>query len=237
MFTFLDHIDEKLTLKYHDKLNQRIFDGESLREDVKIKLLEIAVSWQKFAKIPENLIKDIILTGSVANYNYTKYSDLDVHLVIDRDKLFGNREYVDEYLSDKKTLWSLTRKIRIKGYPVELYAQDSNEKLIASGVYSLRKNEWISKPVHGNYNFTNDPALEKKVDEMKDTIYNMIKNQSSEENFKIMKEKIKNMRKAALLSGDEFSFDNLIFKSLRSEGIFDKMNKYLEKIRDKKLSL
>ena len=60
---------------------------------------------------------------------------------------------------------------------------------------------------------------------------------SNEQNFKIMKEKIKNMRKAALLSGDEFSFDNLVFKSLRSEGIFDKMNKYLEKIRDKKLSL
>lgn len=237
MFSFLDHIDEKLTLQYHNHLNQRIFDGDYLKPEVRKKLLEIAVSWGKFSKIPENLIKDIILTGGNCNYNYTRYSDLDIHLVFDRDKLFSDREYVDEYLSDKKTLWSLSRNIRVKGYTVELYAQDSKDALIASGVYSLRRNEWISKPVHGNYNFKNDAALEKKVDEFKDTIYNMIENNDSEEDFKIIKEKLKNMRNAALSSGGEFSFENLLFKELRNEGILDKMNKYLQARKDKDLSL
>jgi hypothetical protein len=218
-------------------LNQRIFDGDIIREEVRLKMLEVAHAWQHFAKIPDKLVKDVILTGGNANYNFTKYSDLDIHIVMDRYKLFNNKEYVDDYLSDKKTLWSLTRKIKIKGYPVEIYAQDSNDILAASGVYSLRYNKWLAKPIHGDYNFKHDEALEKKIDEFKDMVDNMISNKASESDFKILKDKIKNMRNAALASGNEFSFDNLLFKSLRNEGILDKMNKYIENIKDKELSL
>ncbi len=237
MFSFKNFLEEKNTLQYHKMLNQRIFDGDIIREEVRLKMLEVAHAWQHFAKIPDKLVKDVILTGGNANYNFTKYSDLDIHIVMDRYKLFNNKEYVDDYLSDKKTLWSLTRKIKIKGYPVEIYAQDSNDILAASGVYSLRYNKWLAKPIHGDYNFKHDEALEKKIDEFKDMVDNMISNKASESDFKILKDKIKNMRNAALASGNEFSFDNLLFKSLRNEGILDKMNKYIENIKDKELSL
>ncbi len=237
MFSFKNSIEEKLTLQYHNKLNQRLFDGDKLRDDVRYKMLEVALSWQKFAKIPDKLVKDVIFTGGNCNYNFSSYSDIDIHLIINRSGLFNNIKYVEEYLSDKKTLWSLTRKIEIKGYPVELYAQDVGDILVASGVYSLRKDNWIAKPIHGNYSFKNDEALEKKVDDFQKMIYDMIKDKSSKENFEVIKGKIKNMRKAALSSGDEFTFDNLVFKELRNRGVFDKMNKYLDNLRDKELSL
>jgi len=144
---------------------------------------------------------------------------------------------VDDYLSDKKTLWSLSRKIKIKGYPVELYAQDSKDILAASGVYSLRYNKWLAKPIHGSYNFKHDEALEKKIDEFTEMVDTMISNKASEAEFKTLKDKIKNMRNAALASGNEFSFENCVFKELRNQGVLDRMNKYVESIRDKDLSL
>jgi hypothetical protein len=237
MISFKDHLDEKLTLQYHNKLNQKLFDDDVIRDDVRIKMLEVAQSWQKFSKIPDIIVKDVIFTGGNANYNFSRYSDIDVHLVIDKYKLFHNKDFVDDYLAGKKTLWSLNHHIKIKGYPVELYAQDLKDILVASGVYSLRYNKWIAKPIHGNYNFKNDEALENKVNEFQKMILDMIKNKASYDDFEVIKKKIINMRRAALSSGNEFSFENLVYKELRNRKVFDKMNDYIKNIEDKELSL
>lgn len=234
---FTEYVHEKITLQYHHTLNQKLFDGDILREEVRHKLLEVALAWQKFSKIPEDLIHDVILTGGNANYNYTKYSDLDIHLIMDKYELFNNASYVDEFLADKKSMWASTRNIKIKGYTVEMYAQDVSDHLVASGVYSLRDNKWIIKPKLGDYNFKNDEALEKKADEVESTVDKMIKDCDSKEAFGIMKDKIKNMRKAALSAGDEYSFENLVFKEIRNRGVLDRMNKYLQSQKDKDLSL
>jgi len=240
MRNFSDILNESI-LEYHTRLNQKLFDGDILRPEVREILLKNAKAWQKFSKIPDSVIKDIIFTGGNAQYNYTKYSDIDVHLVIDKKALTGNSDpdIIEDYLSDKKTLWSMSRNIKVRGYTLEMYAQDINGKLIASGVYSLYHNKWIIKPVHGKYDFKHDDALKTKVKELKDTINNMIERNLPESEFNIMKDKLKNMRKAALAgeNASEFSFDNLIFKSLRNEGILDKMNKYIRNLKDKELSL
>lgn len=238
MRNFSDVLTESI-LEYHNKLNQKLFDGEVLRPEVREILLKNAKAWQKFSKIPDSVIKDVIFTGGNAQYNYTKYSDIDIHLVIDKKSLTGNSDpdIIEDYLKDKKSLWSMSRNIKVRGYTIELYAQDTEDKLVASGVYSLLNNKWVIKPVHGRYDFKHDDALKSKVAELKDTINNMIDRQLPESEFDIMKDKLKNMRKAALAGGNEFSFENLVFKSLRNEGILDKMNNYIRKIKDKELSL
>ena len=238
MRNFSDVLTESI-LEYHNKLNQKLFDGEVLRPEVREILLKNAKAWQKFSKIPDSVIKDVIFTGGNAQYNYTKYSDIDIHLVIDKKSLTGNSDpdIIEDYLKDKKSLWSMSRNIKVRGYTIELYAQDTEDKLVASGVYSLLNNKWVIKPVHGRYDFNHDDALKSKVAELKDTINNMIDRQLPESEFDIMKDKLKNMRKAALAGGNEFSFENLVFKSLRNEGVLDKMNNYIRKIKDKELSL
>ena len=72
---------------YHEDLNVKFWDGLTLRTEVRDKLLEIGYIWAEFAKIPSNAIQDIILVGGNANYNYTEYSDLDLHLVVDKDEI------------------------------------------------------------------------------------------------------------------------------------------------------
>jgi hypothetical protein len=227
----------KVYLQYHKKLNHKLFDGEVLLQDVRNILLKNAYEWMKFAAIPKEYVSDIIFTGGAAQYNYTKYSDLDVHIVFDKKQFKLDPEMLDDHFADKKILWTLTHHIKVKGYPVEMYAQDSNDHLVASGVYSLLHNVWVKKPIKGNYDFKHDTILRDKVESYIEMIDNMIKDKFPVIEFKKLKEKFRDMRKSALLTGDEFSFDNLVYKSLRNNGALDRMNKYVQNQRDKKLSL
>ena len=129
---------------YHNKLNIKFWDERGLRPEVKDKLLQIGTKWAEFAKIPSAAVKDMILVGGNANYNYTRFSDLDLHLVVDKSQIADCPELLDDYLRDKKKLWALVHDIKIYAHPVELYAQDENDPLPANqGVYSIIKGEWI----------------------------------------------------------------------------------------------
>lgn len=204
MISFKQFISEKTTLEYHDKLNPLLWKDFSLRRPVKNKLLELAKAWQKFSKIPDNIVTDIIFTGGNANFNYTASSDIDVHIIIDKKSMFPDVEFLEEYLKDKKLLWSLMRKNKIKGYPVEFYAQDINDKLTASAIYSLKQNKWIKKPEHGGYNFESED-LDKKVQYYRDLIETFISKGMDEEDFDLIKEKLRALRNESLQNGDEFS--------------------------------
>ena len=70
-------------MKFHDELNPKLWDGLELKPEVKEKLNEIAEAFKEYLDIPEDAILDIRITGSSASYNYTEYSDLDLHLIID----------------------------------------------------------------------------------------------------------------------------------------------------------
>ena len=114
----------ELTLQYHDELNPKIWDDTKLKPEVRAKLMMIARTWAGFAKIPPAAITDVILVGGNANFNYTPYSDIDLHVVVDMDKIPECEGLLDEYLRGKKQLWGLVHDIKIYGHDVELYAQD-----------------------------------------------------------------------------------------------------------------
>ena len=114
----------KTTLQYHDTLNPDLFnDKKKLDPEVWQTLNKIGKEWASFANIPAASIKDVIVVGGNANYNYTKHSDIDLHLVVDK-KGIKCQGLIDDYLQSKKQLWALTHDITVKGQPVELYAQD-----------------------------------------------------------------------------------------------------------------
>lgn len=236
---FSDFLTElKISLKCHDELNEKLWEKEKLKPEVRKALIKFAETWAEFAKIPKSMIEDIVMTGGNTNYNYTSKSDIDVHLIIDRSKLFRDTKFVDEYLQDKKSLWTLSHDVNVYGYPLEPYAQDHNINYPKNqGVYSLKNDNWLKKPGKCVYDFQNDNLLKQKVKHYMHAIDHIIKHKMGEGSVNLLKTKLKNMRAAGIQQGGEYSRENLVFKELRNRGYLDKLNAYEKSSQDQELSL
>jgi len=236
---FSDFLKEELksTLQYHEELNPSIWDGFELKDDVRNKLIEIGQTWVTWANIPIEAVKEMILVGGNANYNYTPHSDIDLHILVDIDAIPNCPDFIDDYLKDKKQLWSLTHDIKIHGNDVEIYAQDMNDDYAKDqGVFSVTNNQWIAEPVHQEVNLDN-PNIIKKVQEYIEKIDSLIASNAEHEAFQKLKDKFKEMRTGSIAKYGEFSHGNLIFKELRNLGYLDKMNDYIKTKQDENLSL
>jgi hypothetical protein len=222
-------VETKISLEYHDALNPAIWDGGRMRPDVRAKLLGFANAFAEFAKIPESVIQDVLFTGGNANFNYTKFSDLDVHVLIDRGALSTDRALVDAYLADKKALWTLKHpNLKIAGYGVEPYAQDLTEKPKAGqGVYSLLDDEWVQRPSNVGANFALDTGLKKRVMSMIHAVDAVVKNDAGLDAMKTLKDKLAAGRGESIAQDGEFAMDNLVFKELRSRGQLRRMTNYI----------
>jgi hypothetical protein len=227
----------KTTLQSHEKLNPKLWKDDRLDPEVWIALNKIANEWAKFANIPKSAISDVIIVGGNANYNYTKHSDIDLHLMLDKSKVKCDG-LVDDYLLSKKQLWGLTHDIRVKGQPVELYGQDQSDSFKkGQGVYSLKSNRWLQRPERVKFD-SNCQAVKDKVYDLERSINDLINSKSDDiATFKRLKGRIKGMRATAIEKGGEYAPENLAFKELRNRGTLDRMNKYLRNLEDEELSL
>jgi hypothetical protein len=227
----------QLTLQYHTELNPDLWENNKIKEEVRSKLLQIADVWSKFAKIPAEAIEDILVVGGNANFNYTPYSDIDLHILVDKEKIADCPEILDEYLRDKKQLWAHSHDIKIYNHDVEIYAQDISEQVPANqGSYSLTRDEWLNEPKHEEVNLE-DPEISIKVADFIHKIESMVSSNASDDSFTKLKEKFKAMRSAGLKKAGEFSVENLVFKELRNLGYLDKVNDYIVSRQDQSLSL
>jgi len=125
-----------------DELNSKIWikvkgDNYFISQKVREKLLEIAYEFIEFLNV-DIIVSDVHLTGSLANYNWSQYSDFDLHIIADFEQFPKNKlDLYKELLTLKKTIFNSDQNIKIYGYDVELYAQDENEEHTSTGVYSL----------------------------------------------------------------------------------------------------
>lgn len=159
-------------------------------------------------------------------------------MIIDENTVFGgNKDLSIEFLYLKMRVWLLTHKITVKGYSIEPGFQDVTEVHEGQGVYSIRKDGWVHHPAHKDYDFTNDKLLKKKVQFYSHMIEKALTNNVTFEEASALKDKIQKMRASAIEQGGEFSFENLVFKSLRNKGYIDRLNKYMMNYLDKDLSL
>jgi hypothetical protein len=232
-YEILPDIDQ--TVQFHDTLNPVAWDGLELKADVKKTLLKIAQRFIDTFSIPVP-IEDIVLTGSNANYNWTKYSDFDLHVIVNtRAVPNASGDFVRIFLQTKKNLWNKQHKIKIKGFDVELYAQDKLEPHIATGVYSLMQDRWIVQPVYQHVG-VDHPSVRKKADEMLKEIDKVVmsRNEISINNMLV---RIAEIRKQGLAQGGEFSTENLVFKVLRNAGALQRLRDALGTVVDRDLSL
>ena len=76
-----------------------------MKPEVREGLIVLPKSGQSL-NIPSLAIIDVVLVGGNANYNYTKYSDLDLHLIVSKEDIADCPDLIDDYLRDKKQLCS-----------------------------------------------------------------------------------------------------------------------------------
>lgn len=212
------------------RLNPKIWDGDALDPKVKAKLIEIARAFEEFVGI-ELEVEDYTITGSNANYTWTEYSDLDLHLIIPGTPTDEQRELFNA----KKALWSEQHDISIKGLPVECYVQGEDEEHHSTGVYSLTKNDWLVKPKKIKPQ-VDDASIEAKKDAMLAQIEHAMLSRDLEK-LRAVKDKITQMRKAGLERAGEWSVENLVFKILRNLGLIDQITEKIRELEDSELSL
>lgn len=222
-------------LVFHDKLNPKFWnDDEKMIPSVRLSLLKNSSEFYDFLEIPDLKVKDIIVVGSNASYNYTKYSDMDVHLLVDISKMHCP-DIMENLFHAKKSLWNERRNVKIKGQDIEMYVQDTKSLLQSRGVYSLVNNKWLSKPTKEKP-MIDDAAVIAKTDACADHIDRIIESNPSPEKLEATIQKIHNMRRSGLDSGGEFSTENLTYKMLRNLGYIEKLYDLKSKNTDKRLS-
>jgi hypothetical protein len=237
--------DKKIvkSFKTKDSLSGVIFDKSGseffMRDEIKKRLLEISDDFIGFLGI-EFFIHDIVLTGSLANYNWSNFSDVDLHILIDFKETDYKLDILKEFFDSKKNLWNKNHNIKIKKYDVELYVQDVDEKHLSSGVYSVLHDKWLVTPEKSNPKIDDRKIIEKGEEYAKqidDLISKSKDGKDVSEEIDNLKDKIKRFRQSGLDDGGEYSYENLTFKLLRRNGYIEKLINLKNEVADKKLSI
>ena len=220
--------DDLLAFDVQEDLQPKLWkDSEHLYPGVKAALLEIV------DEFVENLgldveIADIIVTGSIANYNWSKFSDIDVHLLVDFEDINTDTALVKRFFDAVRSNWNKLHDIRVKGHEVELYIQDVNEPHISTGVYSLADEKWLVTPKKIEPQIDKPTALKKMKSLARevDKLSRIYDNGQYDEAFRLaerIKEKIKRMRRSGLERTGIYSPENLAFKMLRRSGDIEQL--------------
>ena len=217
-----------------DELNPKVWDDETtMNREVREQLLQISNDFYEQTDIDAD-IKDIILTGSLANYNWSeKYSDYDLHILIDFKEVSDDVELVKKFVDGARKIFNDNYDLKIAGYEVEVYIQDIEEPHTSTGVYSVLNDKWKVKPKEVDFELDEESVKDKarsvmmRISDLEEEVEDT-KHEKFIEKVNKVWEKIKNFRKSGLAEeGGEFSIGNITFKLLRRNG-------YIGKIMDMK---
>lgn len=236
--------------------------------EIRIALLNIAQDFLKSLSLdevldknkfvdPNLLVKDILFLGSLASYNYSSYSDVDLHLLVDLSllKLTADQEaLVKSYFNLKKNDWNAKHShLLVKGHDVELYVQDVNEENAANGIYSLVQDRWLKLPVRmPDHSFSEKQVKSKamwyitRIDHLAEMLdrenLHSWDAQKIHDICKQIKDKVVKARRASLngvskAARNEMCEPNLVFKVLRRTGHIGKLNDLIDRSYDLAKSL
>ena len=221
----------------HSQLSKKIWIGEEMLPEFREALLKIANAFIDYLGVSID-VADITMTGSYANYNYTVFSDIDLHILVDMKSFDADGDLVKEFFNAKKSFWNNRHDIELKDIEVELYPQDTNEPHTSSGVYSVFDDKWLVKPkkFKSGIDISNIEKGAKKVaKEINSILKDSIKDASTDDIVKMIK-KLKKMRSSGLEKAGELADENIIYKVLRSQGLLQKLFDTMNDIEDDKFS-
>lgn len=216
------------------ELNPKFWIHGKLNSRIRLKLLDLADNFMD--SISMNWVEpiDIVFTGSLANYNWSKYSDIDLHIIIDYNNVYKDKNILLDFFKAKKDEWNNDHKqLTIYGFPVEIFVQDVEEFNVSSGIYSLEKDEWVKEPIILSDSINNKDEIKRisamiitKVDDLEEKI------NGTDDEHKLKKynqtltriiKRLKEVRRDGLKGVGEMSTGNIIYKVIRRSGYLKKL--------------
>lgn len=225
-------------------LNPKIWENPSNPEDAKMKsdvrkgLMRIAEEFIDYLG-DDVFVEDVLLTGSLSNFNWSEYSDFDLHILVNMEEYGDEKELYKELFDLKKQVFNDKHDIKIYGYDVELYAQDTEESHYSTGVFSVMDDEWVSVPKKLKSE-VDQKLLKTKIKCWVDKIDRAFETSETDDDKEILqkvKDKLKEYRKSGLEGKGELSYENLVFKFLRRSGHIQKLFDMANQVVDKELSI
>lgn len=141
-----------------------------------------------------------------------------------------------------KSKWNDKHDITIKGYDVEVYAEDEKSPHVSTGLYSVMKDTWLKEPKKETPVF-DELDVKTKVNYFVGMVkqlfqqYQEGKLEGLDTNIEKLRDKLSKFRQSGLQLGGEFSTENIAFKLLRRAGYMDKLAKLQDVVVDKQLSV
>ena len=231
------------SLNLQDDLDRNVWEEDDrIKPEITERLLKIANDFINKLGLEKYEIHDIVLTGSLAGYNWSKYSDYDLHIILDFAQVDENVDLVRDFLNAKKSIWNRDHNIMLGDYEVELYFENRGDPHESPGIYSIKYDKWNTKPEPVTAVVDKENAVKKAEDLVRqiDDAEKLMKKEKYEAAIKTatrIKEKIKKMRKAGLDKRGIYSVENLSFKLLRRSGDIGRLLDIINDSYDKKMSI
>lgn len=170
---YVENMEEDI--EKHDELNPKLFEGNNLKEDVKNALLDIVNAFVEDLKENEVdiKIKDAVIIGSNVSYNYTKDSDLDLHIIADTENSKYSEDLLTLLYSAYRSIFNKNYDITIKGIPCEVYVELDSVQANSNGIYSLY-NGWIKEPEQKDIPDIDKEEFDKLFKEWEDKYFNLL---------------------------------------------------------------
>ena len=233
------------SFKLQSELNANVFENDVMIPEIRERLMEIAQDFLDGIDFKMD-VEDITLTGSLANYNWSKYSDFDLHILVDYEAIDADQDLVKRFFQDIKAISNIRHNIFIKDFEVEVYVQNTNESHMSSGVYSVRDDKWAIKPEKEETERApvDKQNIEKKADDISfqiDRAEKLLADGKIDDALAAidrLKQKVRNLRKTGLSKDDGvYSVENLAFKTLRRSMELERLSTLKNKAYDRQMSI
>lgn len=220
-------------LEKHNNLNPLLWnDDNTLKPEVYDKLVEIYEEFIRFIDIPLNIV-DVEVVGSNASYNYNDNSDIDLHIIVNSEVNYMDKEILRLFYNSKKGSFNDDYDLTLNGVPVELYIEDVSDGNATNGRFSILKNEWVKFPEPITYEI---PDITDTLNEYIETATNLIASDNGQAILDFIND-LYMMRKLGLAEDGEASVGNLVFKELRNMNILSDLKDRYYELKSDELSL
>ena len=228
----------KESIEVHNTLNPKLWDNNELKSEIREKIKDIVKQYIQESEIltPEDII-DIELLGSNASFNYTKDSDLDIHLVVNMEQLTCDPTLMQLACNSERSLFNKSYDIKIKGIDAELYVEDVRAGTASNGIYSIKNDKWIKFPTQIDIpDVSNNQEYINLLDEWKTNAQQVLTSTNPQEVKDYINE-LYNLRRLSIMTDGEYAIGNLVFKEIRNLSLLQQLKDRLLELTSKELSL